>query len=228
MFVGKVKITPFNGSIFYGSRPFLCGTTFCFVSLLSYVVAMPADAWFVYTMFPLIRTWENVADVDCLRKRFLSLMSRHLCTMTYYSTDLSRHLLTSSDIFWHLFETSVEIPHSSISSPVLSLGISVSKMSEDVGRCQKMSEDGSSSAYYFFCGIDEFCPFLFYDLAFKEGSSSAGTTCCSKQITVTYYCLDTCVSLSSKPCVHHLRSAGMVVCRILYDILWSFRFPQPR
>ena len=26
LFVGKVKITQFNGLIFYGSRPFLCGT----------------------------------------------------------------------------------------------------------------------------------------------------------------------------------------------------------
>jgi len=113
--------------------------TTCFVSLLSNRLVIPADAWFVYTMFPLIRTRENVADVDCLGKRVLSLMSRHMCTMWYYSTDLSRHLLTSSDIFWHLLETSVEIPHSYISSPVLSLGISVSKMSEGVGRCQKMA-----------------------------------------------------------------------------------------
>ena len=60
-------------------------------------------------------------------------------------------------------------------------------MSEYVRRCRKMSEDGLSSAYYYDFDIDEFCPFSFYDLAFKDGSSTAGTTCCSKQITMTYY-----------------------------------------
>jgi hypothetical protein len=52
-----------------------------------------------------------------------------------------------------------------------------------------MSEDGSGSGYYYYCDNDEFCPFSFYDVAFKDGSSTAGTTCCSKQIIMTYYLL---------------------------------------
>ncbi len=179
---------------------------------------IPADAWFVFQMFPLIRTRGNVADVDCLGKRFLSLMSRHLCTMWYYSTDLSRHLLTSSR----------NVRRNPTFVYIESRVIIRDKRFEDVRRCRKLSEDGSSSAYYYYCDIDEFCPFSFYDLALKDGLSTAGTTFCSKQITLTYYCFDTCVSLSSKPCVRQLRSACMVVCRILYDILWAFRFPQPQ
>jgi hypothetical protein len=113
--------------------------------------------------FPLRRTRENVAGVNCLGKRFLSLMSSHFVynVVWFYrnlptssdifwhlptSSDIFWHLPTSSDIFWHLLETHVEILHACYME---SRFIFRDNRFEDVRRCQNVSEDGSSSSTHY-------------------------------------------------------------------------------
>jgi hypothetical protein len=63
LFVGKVKITPFNGSIFFnGSRPFLCGIN-CRWSAegTTYLVQVPGTVlpiWFCRTSLERTRNWK--------------------------------------------------------------------------------------------------------------------------------------------------------------------------